>query len=217
MEVVEGDGAKRRRLGWQLVEVPGERARPCLPNAVRAALEWLGGLFESFGTGLGGFADSVVGLFDRVVEAARTLFTPIVEFFGCIAATVRGFFEDLVSFVLGIVRQLPQQLLPEGLRRFAATPFSFGGAPDFAGATPTAVANAGPVPSSSAMPAVVEHRERQGMLERLLGQSATSPRDASDVRPIQVSLEVDGETLARVTSDANRRRAVRSFVPVPAP
>lgn len=186
-----------------------------VPNAVRAALEWLGGLFEAFGAWLTGFAGSVVGLFGRVVEAARTLFAPIVEFFGGIAATVRAFFEDLVTFVLGIVRQLPQQLLPEGLQEFAATPFSFGAAPSFAGVSPNAVANAGPVPSSSAMPSVVEHRERQGMLERLLGQSSAQSQAAGDGRPIQVSLEVDGETLARVTSDANRRRAVRSFAPVP--
>ena len=74
-----------------------------------------------------------------------------------------------------------------------------------------------PPGAASALPAAVEARRRSGDGDRLGAALAafTEVARRTVATPIQIALQVDGDTLAQVTHDASRDAAARSFSPVP--
>ena len=71
--------------------------------------------------------------------------------------------------------------------------------------------------AGTALPGVSEVRARSQISDAEIDAIVARGIAASDGRPVQahVTLNVDGETLARATARADRNVAARSFVPVP--
>lgn len=69
------------------------------------------------------------------------------------------------------------------------------------------------------MPAASEVRARGDISDAELDAFVNRQVAALDSRPVQanVTLNVDGEALARASARAERNNAARSFVPVPVP
>jgi hypothetical protein len=86
-------------------------------------------------------------------------------------------------------------------------------------ASPTPAGSLGVPTVSTALPAVSEVRARGRISDAEIDAIVSKGIALSEGRPVQanVTLTVDGETLARASARAGRSTAARSFIPVPAP
>jgi hypothetical protein len=77
----------------------------------------------------------------------------------------------------------------------------------------------GAAAAEAAMPAVAEVAARGEISDAELDSIVARGVALSEGRPVQanITLNVDGETLARASARAERGAAARSFVPVPVP
>ncbi len=142
------------------------------------------------------------------VAVAGLLLRTIPDAAARAAGSIRGALGSIrgavapVAGLLGV--ELPVGAAEGGdlVRAVATTP---------AGPDPTAA------PPTGGAPAVAEARRRTGDGDRLgaaLAALAEVARRAAPA-PIQIALQVDGDTLAQVTHHATRDAAARSFSPVP--
>jgi TP901 family phage tail tape measure protein len=135
--------------------------------------------------------EAVQGMIDWILEAYRT-----------------------VSGVLGSIRDTASGALDTAGGFLGDTVGAVGGVLGI-GSSASPSERAGLAPSASA--AVAEAGTRSGMLAELVGQvaaAASAARSEVPPAPIHVALQVDGETLARVSARATVDAARRAFVPV---
>jgi hypothetical protein len=153
------------------------------------------------------------------VEGLKAFLQPVWDFFSGVGDKVMESLTKLKDFVIQIIRQIPAALLPSELAPFAAMSLSTEVKASAAGAAANTDATASrAAAASSAMPAAADASARAddaAVLKAALA-AATAVSAAQAAGPPQViTLQVDGETLARVVNDANKGTAGRSFAPVP--
>lgn len=147
------------------------------------------------------------------VAIARLFFRTIPDAAARAVGSIRDALRSIRSTVAPVARLLGIEL-PGASVGAGGEPVRADGRPTEAGGgqTPNPPGGGAPV-----LPAAVEARRRSGDGDRLGAALAalTEVVRRTAPAPIQIALQVDAETLARVTHDASRDVAARSFSPVP--
>jgi TP901 family phage tail tape measure protein len=197
-----------RSLGSAIGHFAGG-ALTLLVHGLTGALKWLAVFIR--------VQAAVKGAFDAVGSAILAVGSGLERWFSqalpnairAAAKAIAGFLGQVGQSIATLSRWLP------GLGGFSVDASV---SPVTAPTTAPASANqASPPAFVQAMPAVTELRSRSvqaTQLETVLAE-LSSTRRSPDGQPITINLEVDGETLARVTHNAGRDLAARSFTPVP--
>jgi len=157
--------------------------------------------------------DSIVSLVTAVATTATSVVSLALGYIARLTAAIAAALNTARSGLSDVLSLVPPELMPASVEAFVR------GEPSAASPV-VADAPTGATGHEEAMPAVASTRARSadssalaGALASTMTQSRASRRTARE--PIQVTLQVDGETLARVTSDASDRLATRTFTPVP--
>jgi TP901 family phage tail tape measure protein len=191
------------------------------------------------------FTKTVPHVFKVVAGALRAFFQPVLDFITGIVDGIHSALDRVVSFVGRLVAKIPERFRPAFLdsivdagdaaqqriaeRTAQATapalaafaPPAPGMAVTSGGGVPVAralgVFTSGAAAAASSHPATSELRARGQISDAEIDAIVARGVAASENRPVQahITLNVDGETLARASAKANRSVAARSFVPVP--
>lgn len=181
-----------------------------VPSAVRKGFRIAMGIWNAFAALLPMLWDAAERGAISAANRVRKALAPVADFFrglveGAAAAIARVF--ETVRKALSAV---PRRFLPEVL-----IPFVDGGA---SGTQEAKETPRPPVPGAfGQMPAVAEAESRKAVIQAVTARTQEAQQAsgaAQDGRPIQIRLEVDGETLARATHKAEEHRARRGFSPV---
>lgn len=184
------------------------------------------------------FTETIPRVFKTVVNAVKAFFQPILDFITGIVDGIRNVLDKVIAFIGRLVGKIPSRFRPAFLdsivdageaaeKRIAERTAKTAG-PAMEAAAPAAVTEAAAglpggalnVPGAgAAMPAVSEVKARGQISDAEIDAIVSRGVALSEGRPVQanVTLNVDGETLARVSAKAERGAAARSFVPVAVP
>jgi hypothetical protein len=150
---------------------------------------------------------------------------PVVDFFSGIGRGIRNAINKIWDFVLSIIEKIPDALLPSSLEKLKRSRAKVSIGPAISSAL--SVVNqvlkpksaTPPAPASTATPAATEAGARTRSLDRLEStlRSSMSRSGGSGARQsIVLKLQVDGETIAHATHNADRDEANRTYSSVPA-
>ncbi|HET9621804.1 MAG TPA: phage tail tape measure protein [Kofleriaceae bacterium] len=191
------------------------------------------------------FTETIPHAFQVVAGALRTFFQPVVDFITGIVEGIHAALERVIAFVARVVAKIPARFRPAFLDSIIdagdaaeaglaarTTKTTAPGTAALAGATTrTIVAPAGSglaggtfggAPAAgaafAAFPAAADVQARGQIRDADLDAIVARGLALSETRPLQthVTLNVDGETLARASARADRSTAARSFIHVPA-
>ena len=124
--------------------------------------------------------------------------------------------------VIRILREIPDALLPDNLERLSRQPLStevrtedsFTAVANTQDTATRAAAATSPMPALADTSA--QMNEFAQLEANLRGFASDRARTQGQVPPFQINVQVDGETVARATHNANQDNASRAFTPVPA-
>jgi len=195
-----------------------------LPNAIRSAIQSVGNFFRAIGqffVGIGAWFKSV---FQGIADGIKGFLRPVVDFFAGIGRGIRKVINKIWDFVLSIIEKIPDALLPSSLEKLKRTRASV----SIGSTITTAIAavnqvikpTSAPATTSTATPAATEAGVRTRSLDRLESTLRSTMRDRAGGpgarQPIVLKLQVDGETIAHATHNADRDTANRTYSSVPA-
>jgi hypothetical protein len=167
---------------------------------------------------VGGAISLVIGIFGFLVQAVAGVVAVLGgarQFFAAFGTAVNDVGQEILDF---FTETIPNAI--ESTMKGLVEPIErlFSGVPDVL--VPEVVSRAGSPrrPVLGAMPAEVEAQANTATRMALLRSDTASGNGGASgaSAPINVQLQVDGETLARVTAAANVRTAQRAFTPLPA-
>ena len=192
-----------------------------LPSAISSAVDRVTGFFRAIGQFLAGIGRRFRGIFGEIVDGIVGFLSPVVEFFRGVGRALRDVFNGIHDFVIRLLRRVPDSLLPASLERLKRTPLSteLRTEDEFEAIGRTRVTADRAEAATSAMPAAADVTGRSNdlaQLEQSVLTMAAQARERGEDRPLQVNVQVDGETIARATHQANSDAAARSFSPLPA-
>ncbi|MEO7729595.1 MAG: phage tail tape measure protein [Kofleriaceae bacterium] len=211
-------------------------------RAVIGAFSWLGTFIgETAAKIVLIFTETIPHAFKFVAGAVKAFFQPVLDFITGIVDGIHNALDRVIAFVGRLVAKIPARFRPAFLDSLAdageaaeasiAQRTAKAVAPAVTALVPAdsglALATGGVLPggmlaassaAGTARPAVSELRARGQMSDAEIDAIVARAVAASESRPVQahVTLNVDGETLARASARADRSSAARSFVPVPA-
>lgn len=169
------------------------------------AVTAVGTAFHDVYQGISSAGEGIYRWFAEAIPHAVTttlrLVRSMVGVCSSIGRSLRQTFERLYGFMAHILQKFPRAWVSTSTVQLKDV-------------TPTE----GLATSSTAMPAVAAEVGRQYDLaqQEAQRQHLAKVRPQPDAAPIHIQLQVDGETLARATHNANRDAAVRSYAPLPA-
>jgi len=191
------------------------------------------------------FTESIPNAFRKIVNGIKSFFEPVVDFIRSIFRSIANAVDNIIAFLGRLAAKIPSRFRPAFLDRVvesgeAATARIEGREREAAAAAarvagPAETTAAAPVsqaaltgrplvfgPPAPAAPAAAEARARSesdaALIDAIVASGTQSAEAAERVsqRPINVRLDVDGDTLASTTVRSRREAAARSFAPVPA-
>ncbi|MDP1826660.1 MAG: phage tail tape measure protein [Archangium sp.] len=190
----------------------GELVGAALAGIVKwtaAAISVTAGFF----TGLVKGATVVAQVFGAIFTNLYDSFVRVRTFLTDLAASIRSAFVSLTDGVIGLLRRVPTRFLPADYAWLARQPLSTEVQQQLTSSTPNP--GAGPEIATASMPARAEAVSRSADLSQLQASfAASAPINSS--QPITVTVQVDGETIARAAHNAERESAARAFSPLPA-
>jgi len=193
-----------------------------LPNAISSAIDGIVGFFNRIGKFLTGVGRWFSGLFDSIASGIKSFLQPVVDFFKGVGRAIKAVFDAISDLVIRILREIPDELLPSSLERLKRSPLSteVRVADQFDAVARTETTAGRAEAASSSMPAAVDTRARADDFAQFESNMKAYANDRAQQQgkapPFNINLQVDGETLARVQSNAETDLASRSFSPVPA-
>ncbi|MCA9559743.1 MAG: phage tail tape measure protein, partial [Myxococcales bacterium] len=193
-----------------------------LPNAISSAINTVVGFFRSIGQFFVGIWQWLTGLFDSIAQGIMSFLQPVVDFFRGVGRAIKAVFDGIRDFVIRLLRRIPDALLPESLERLSRQPLSteVRTEDEFEAVGRTRATADRAEAATSAMPSRAEATGRMNELAQLeqnmMAFANAQARDRGQAPPFQINVQVDGETVARATHNANSDAAARSFSPVPA-
>ena len=193
-----------------------------LPNAISSAIATVVGFFRSIGQFFVGIWQWLTGLFDSIAQGIMSFLQPVVDFFRGVGRAIKAVFDGIRDFVIQLLRRIPDALLPESLERLSRQPLSteVRSEDDFEAVGRTQATADRAEAATSAMPSRAEAAGRMGELAQLesnmMAFANAQARERGQPPPFTINVQVDGETVARATHNANSDTAARSFSPVPA-
>ena len=186
------------------------------------------------------FTERILPGIKLVAGGVRSVLQPVLDFITSIFEGIRNSLERVISFLGRLVAKIPSRFRPGFLdsivdagkaadesiavrtAKSVAPAVALGPpAPTVAagGASPRATGSfaGGSTAAGASLPAASEVRARSQISDTELDAIIARGIAAADNRPVQahVTLNVDGETLARASARADRSVAARSFIPVP--
>jgi TP901 family phage tail tape measure protein len=194
-----------------------------LPAALRSAWDTITGFFAGVGDFFSEVGRWFLDLFRSIADGIKAFFQPVVDFFTGIVDAIRSALQYLEDTLIELVRMIPDWLLPAGLAEWQASLRTSG---EIAGEKARASiqpivdrykvehsAELGAMPAAASEGSMAAFRELQiamlALMDDAQQRSAAQPQP-----PIAVSLQVDGETIARAVQRADRDAAGRAFAPV---
>lgn len=165
------------------------------------------------------FTETIPRVLKTVVGAVKAFFQPVVDFITGVVDSIRNVLDKVIAFIGRLVAKIPSRFRPA----FLDTIVDAGEAAQerisvrTGGLSPSGVLG---VPAGfGALPAASEVRARGQISDAEIDAIVQRGVALSEGRPLQanVTLNVDGETLARASARADRSAAARSFIPVPVP
>ncbi len=193
-----------------------------LPNALSSAIDGIVGFFNRIGKFLVGVGRWFTGLFDAIASGIKSFLQPVVDFFKGVGRAIKAVFDAIRDMVIEILREIPDELLPSSLERLKQAPLSteVRAADQFDAVARTQTTAGRAEAASSSMPAAVDTRARADDFAQfeanMKGYANDQAQRQGKAQPFNINLQVDGETLARVQSNAETDLASRSFSAVPA-
>ncbi len=167
----------------------------------------------SFFTSLAKGATAVVQVFSAVFNHLYDSFVTVRSFLTALAESIRSAFVSLSDGVIGLLRRIPTRLLPAEYQWLARQPLSTevqqGLTLPMRGTTPT------PDVTSASMPARSDVVSRNAELAQLQETWSSRPAVRNSLDPITLNVQIDGETIARTVTSADRAAASRTFSAVP--
>jgi TP901 family phage tail tape measure protein len=192
-----------------------------LPNAIRSAIQTVASFFRALNQFFLGIGSSFSNLFKTITAGIQTFIKPVVDAFNTISQGISKALDKLWDHVLNVIERIPDGLLPSSLSKLKRTRVSL----NLGNATNSAVrAVSVPGPTSAgaltATPAATEAGSRNQSFERLETALRASTLGRSTAlggrQPIILKLQVDGETIARASYNADQDTADRTYSSVPA-
>ncbi|GAB4205022.1 MAG: hypothetical protein OHK0013_20490 [Sandaracinaceae bacterium] len=193
-----------------------------LPNAIAGAVESIGNFFRGVGQFFVGIWRWFTGIFQSIADGIMSFLQPVVDFFRGVGRAIQSVFDAIKDMVIRILREIPDALLPESLERLSRQPLSTEVRTEdsFSAVGNTQDTARRAEAASSAMPSAADATNRMNdfaQLEaNLRGFANDRARERGQPPPFQIQVQVDGETIARATHNANQDNASRAFTPVPA-
>lgn len=193
-----------------------------LPNAIAGAVESIGNFFRGVGQFFVGIWRWFTGIFQSIADGIMSFLQPVVDFFRGVGRAIQSVFDAIKDMVIRILRAIPDALLPESLERLSRQPLSTEVRTEdsFSAVGNTQDTARRAEAASSAMPSAADATNRMNdfaQLEaNLRGFANDRARERGQPPPFQIQVQVDGETIARATHNANQDNASRAFTPVPA-
>ena len=191
-----------------------------LPTAISSAASAVSSLLGSFVRLFAGVRGWFRDLLDSMAASVMGVLQPVVEVFRGVGRAIKRVFDEIRDHVIGLLRRVPDELLPSSLERLKRQPLSteLRTEDDFEAVGRTELTAARAQVASSSMPAAAEAQGRRQDMAQLDAHlsalsSAHARRDGQP--PFTINVQVDGETIARTTHNANSDLAARSFSPVP--
>jgi hypothetical protein len=212
-------------------------------RAVIEAFSWLGQhIGETAAKIFLFFTETIPQVFKTVTGAIRSFLQPVLDFITSVVDGIHAALDRVVAFVGRLAAKIPTRFRPAFLDSIVdagqaaeariAERTARAIAPVAASLTSTgtgaALPSAGGMPPGATFSSAADGFARPAASElRARGQLGDAELDAivargvalSESRPLQahVTLNVDGETLARASARADRSANARSFIPVPVP
>jgi TP901 family phage tail tape measure protein len=192
-----------------------------LPNAIAGAVESIGNFFRGVGQFFVGIWRWFTGIFQSIADGIMSFLQPVVDFFRGVGRAIQSVFDAIKDMVIRILREIPDALLPESLERLSRQPLSTEVRTEdsFSAVGNTQDTARRAEAASSAMPSAADATNRMNdfaQLEaNLRGFANDRARERGQPPPFQIQVQVDGETIARATHNANQDNASRAFTPVP--
>ena len=193
-----------------------------LPNAISSAINTVVGFFRAIGQFFVGIGQWFRNLFGRIADGITAFLQPVVDFFRGVGRAIKAVFDGIRDFVIRLLRRIPDALLPESLERLSRQPLSteVRTEDEFEAVGRTRATADRAEAATSAMPSRAEATGRMNELAQLeqnmMAFANAQARERGQAPPFQINVQVDGETVARATHNANSDAAARSFSPVPA-
>lgn len=193
-----------------------------LPNAISSAINSVVGFFRAIGQFFVGIGQWFRNLFGRIADGIMGFLQPVVDFFRGVGRAIKRVFDGIRDFVIRLLRRIPDELLPASLERLKRTPLSteVRSEDEFEAVGRTRATADRAEAATSAMPATADVTGRMNEFAQLeanmLAFANAQARERGQAPPFQINVQVDGETVARATHNANSDAAARSFSPVPA-
>ncbi len=186
-----------------------------LPNAISSAVETIAGFFGAVGAFFAAIGKWFTGIFEAIVDGIKEFARKVVEFFDGILKAIQRAHEALVDFVAdSFFPDSPvEQLRQRGDVRV------FDSQAELEAYQRSMESSSRATAATSATPAAAEAGARSEDLSKLqasLTAFAQSQPRRPDPPPFTINVQVDGETIARATHQANSDASARSFSPVPA-
>lgn len=192
-----------------------------LPAVFSSALEAARGFFGAMGEFFVSIGRWFADLFSSIADAIKGFLQPVVDFFIGIGRAIKKVFDFIVDTVIRLLRKIPDAVLPSSLEKLASSPLSseVHGPDEFAAITTQSTAISAAA-ASSPTPAAAEAQSRMGAMSQLEANLMSYASEQAKLRgqapPLEIHVQVDGETIARAVHSANQSNASRAFSPVPA-
>ena len=193
-----------------------------LPNAIAGAVESIASFFRGIGQFFVGIWRWFTGMFQLIADGITAFLQPVVDFFRGVGRAIQAVFDAIKDMVIRILREIPDALLPDNLERLSRQPLSTEVRTEdsFAAVGNTQDTATRAAAATSPMPALADTNAQMNEFAQLeaslRGFASDRARTQGQVPPFQINVQVDGETVARATHNANHDNASRAFTPVPA-
>lgn len=182
------------------------------------ALSYAWGRVTNFFSKISSFFSAVgrwfTGVFASITGAIQRFWGRIVGFFSKIQQAIRSVVDSILNAALGLLRKIPDALLPASLERLKHQSLS---ATVRSEREPDVDQPINQIPAAlSVMPSAAETNSRTNELAMMTSMLAAvvDSKERGD-QNVNINLEVDGETIARASHKASRDAAGRAFSPVP--
>lgn len=192
-----------------------------LPAALSSALRAVVGFFRAIGRFFIGIGRWFVNLFDSIANGIKSFLAPVVEFFRGIGRAIKGVFDSIRDFVIKLLRKIPDALLPSSLEKLKRQPLSteVRSEDEFeaVGRTETSAyhAQAASYPMPSAVAASNQSSELAQLEANIMAYANSQARNQGAPPPFEINVQVDGETIARASHNADQDASSRAFSPLP--
>ena len=193
-----------------------------LPAAIGSAIRRVVRFYRAVGMFFVGIERWFSKIFAAIGQGVKSFLQPVFRVIATIGRGIRRAIGKIMDFVIKLLRKIPDRLLPSRLEKIKRMPLSteVKTKDDFVAVQNTQSAAGKASAASSAVPAATESSTRMRSFDRveasLLALVKSQTHGKTNRQPIILKVQVDGETIAQASHEANEELASRTYSSVPA-